>query len=253
MLPPIRGFIESTLLDWEGKVAAVVFLPGCNFRCGYCHARHLVEPAPSDEAIPLEAVLLSFQRQRGWLDGVVISGGEPTVHPGLLSFIRQFREQRIAVKLDTNGSRPDVLEQLLALGVLDYVAMDVKGPLDGKYAEIARAPVDLAAIRRSIEILIRGETPYEFRTTVCPDMLDADEVERTAMAVRGARVYYLQAFRPVNCLDRHLEDARPYNPDQMRELCRRAARHVQRCVVRGDQASELAAAGAAGVSVASRK
>ena len=154
MLPPIRGFIESTLLDWEGKVAAVVFLPGCNFRCGYCHARHLVEPMPSDEAIPLEAVLVSFRRQRGWLDGVVISGGEPTLHPGLLDFIRQFRAKGIAVKLDTNGSRPDVLERLLALGVLDYVAMDVKAPLDGKYAEVARAPVDLDAIRRSIELLI---------------------------------------------------------------------------------------------------
>ena len=146
-----------------------------------------------------------------------------------------------------------MLEQLLALGVLDYVAMDVKAPLDGKYAEVARAPVDLAAIRRSIELLIGGETPYEFRTTVCPETLDADEVERTALAVRGARAYYLQAFRPVNCLDRALENARPCNPDQMRDLCRRAARHVQRCVVRGDQASEVAATGAAGVIAASRK
>jgi pyruvate formate lyase activating enzyme len=245
MLPPIRGFIESTLLDWEGKLAAVVFLPGCNFRCGYCHARHLVEPMPVDESIPLEAVMVAFRRQAGWLDGVVISGGEPTLHPGLLDFIQRFRAQGIAVKLDTNGSRPDVLERLLALGVLDYVAMDVKGPLDAKYAEVARAPVQLDAIQRSIELLIRGETPYEFRTTVCPNTLDADEIERTALAVRGARAYYLQAFRPVNCLERDLVNTRPYNPDQMREFCRRAARHVQRCVVRGDQASELAAAGAA--------
>jgi pyruvate formate lyase activating enzyme len=245
MLPPIRGFIESTLLDWEGKVAAVVFLPGCNFRCGYCHARHLVEPMPGGEAIPLEAVLLCFRRQPGWLDGVVISGGEPTAHPGLLAFIRRFRAQGIAVKLDTNGSRPDVLERLLALGLLDYVAMDVKGPLDGKYAEVARAPVDLDAVRRSIELLMRGDVPYEFRTTVCPATLGAEEIERTALAVRGARAYYLQAFRPVNCLDRSLERVPPYNSDQMRDLCRRAARHVQRCVVRGDQASELAAAGTA--------
>jgi pyruvate formate lyase activating enzyme len=245
MSPPIRGFIESTLLDWEGKVAAVVFLPGCNFRCGYCHARHLVEPMPIDESIPLEAVLAAFVRQRGWLDGVVISGGEPTLHPGLLDFIRQFRAVGIAVKLDTNGSQPDVLERLLSLGVLDYVAMDVKGPLDAKYAEIARVPVDLDAIRRSIELLTGGETPYEFRTTVCPNTLGADEIERTALAVQGARAYYLQAFRSVNCLDRSLENVRPYNPDQMREFCRRAARHVQRCAVRGDQASELAAAGVA--------
>lgn len=245
MAPPIRGFIESTLLDWEGKVAAVVFLPGCNFRCGYCHARHLVEPTPVAESIPIEAILAAFKRQRGWLDGVVISGGEPTLQPGLLDLIQAFRAEGVAVKLDTNGSRPDVLERLLALGVLDCVAMDVKGPLDAKYAEIARVPVDLEAIQQSIQLLIRGETPYEFRTTVCPTLLDADEVERTALAVRGARAYYLQAFRPVNCLDRSLENVRPYNPDQMRELCRRVARHVQRCVVRGDEASEMAAAGTA--------
>ena len=246
MLPPIRGFIESTLLDWEGKVAAVVFLPGCNFRCGYCHARHLVEPMPTPESIPIEAVLVNFRRQSGWLDGVVISGGEPTLHPELLDFILRFRNQGIAVKLDTNGSRPDVLERLLSLGVLDYVAMDVKGPLDAKYAEVARVPVDLEAIRRSIGLLIGGETPYEFRTTVCRNTLDGDDVERTAMALRGAKSYYLQAFRPVNCLDRHLENERPYNPDEMRELCRRAAPYVRRCMVRGDQASELAAAAVAG-------
>jgi pyruvate formate lyase activating enzyme len=248
MPPPIRGFIESTLLDWEGKVAAVVFLPGCNFRCGYCHARHLVEPMPTDESIPLEAILVAFRRQRGWLDGVVITGGEPTLQPGLLDFIRRFRAEGIAVKLDTNGSRPDVLERLLGLGVLDYVAMDVKGPLDGKYAEVARTPVDLDAIRRSIGLLIGGATPYEFRTTVCPNTLDADEIERTAQAVRGAQAYYLQAFRPVNCLDRGLENMQAYNPDQMREFCRRAARHVQRCAVRGDQSSELATTGAAACS-----
>jgi len=242
MSPSIRGFIESSLLDWEGKLAAIVFLPGCNFRCGYCHARHLVEPAPSNESIPLEAVLACFRRQSGWLDGVVISGGEPTVHPDLLELIRRFRAEGIAVKLDTNGSNPDALERLLQLGVLDYVAMDVKAPLDGKYSEVARAPVDLDAIRRSIDLLIGGATPCEFRTTVCPGILDADEVERTALAVRGAPLYYLQTFRPVNCLDRDLEKTKPHNPDQMRELCRRAARYVRRCAVRGDQASELAPA-----------
>ena len=242
MAPPIRGFIENTLLDWEGKLAAIVFLPGCNFRCGYCHARHLVGPMPVDETIPLEAVLLSLRRQRGWVDGVVISGGEPTLHPDLMELIQLLRAEGVGVKLDTNGSRPDVLERLLARGGVDYVAMDVKAPLDPTYDEVAGVDVDLDAIRRSIALLMAGRTPYEFRTTVCPPQLGEEEIVRIAQAIRGARRWYLQAFRPVNCLDRAMETIRPYNPDEMRHLCQLAGDYVDQCAVRGDQASQLATA-----------
>jgi len=242
MPPLIRGFIESTMLDWEGKLAAVVFLPGCNFRCRYCHARHLVEPMPSDEFIPIEAVLLCLRRQRGWVDGVVVSGGEPTLHPDLLELIQLFRGEGIGVKLDTNGSRPDVLEKLLQRNALDYVAMDVKAPLDQRYDEVAGVKVDLEAIRRSIELLMRSGVPCEFRTTVCPAQIGEDEIADIAQAVRGATKLYLQAFRPVNCLDRSFEKLKPYNADEMRNLGRIASRYVKRCAVRGDAAGELAAA-----------
>jgi len=242
MLPPIRGFIENTLLDWEGKIAAVVFLPGCNFRCPYCHARHLVEPLPSDEEIPIEAILLNLKRQQGWIDGVVISGGEPTLHPGLIALVKLFRAQGVEVKLDTNGSNPETLKQLLERGLLDYVAMDVKAPLDYRYCETAGADVDLDALRSSIALLLGGHVPYEFRTTVCPTFTAEEDVRQIGEAVRGARLLYLQSFRPVNCLDRDLESVKPYNPDRMRELCRVASVYVRRCLVRGDQASELVTA-----------
>lgn len=242
MLPPIRGFIENTLLDWEGKLAAVVFLPGCNFRCHYCHARHLVEPIPTDECIPLEAVLVTCRRQRGWIDGVVISGGEPTLYDGLARFIQIFRKEGVDIKLDTNGSRPEMLEELIGQGLVDYVAMDIKAPLDARYRDVAGVEVDLPAIRRSIDLLMHGTVPYEFRTTVCPGQLGAAEIDGIGRAISGARAYYLQTFRPINCLDRALEQAKPYNQDDMREFCRLAARHVRRCAVRGDQASELIAA-----------
>ena len=239
MSPPIRGFLENTMLDWEGKLAAIVFLPGCNFRCGYCHARHLIESSECDESIPLEAILQSLRRQKGWIDGVVISGGEPTLHADLLDLIRAFRAEGLPVKLDTNGSRPDVLEDLLALQVLDYVAMDVKAPLDYRYDDVTGVSVVLDAVRRSIELLVTSDIPYEFRTTVCPAMLDTADIKGIGQAVRGARLLCLQPFRPVNCLDRSLEQVKPYNPDQMRRLCQVAAKYVRRCVVRGDSASEL--------------
>jgi len=240
-VPPVRGFIENTLLDWEGKIAAIIFLPGCNFRCGYCHARHLLEPDLSDEAIPLEAVLQSLRHNRGWVDGVVISGGEPTLHRDLPDLIRLLREEGLGVKLDTNGSRPDVLERLLCEGLLDYVAMDIKAPLDETYSVVAGIPVDVEMIRRSVSLLMGGPVPYEFRTTVCPTQMGAGEIERIARAIRGAARYYLQAFRPVNCYDRAFETIRPYNADEMRSLCRVAAPFVAHCAVRGDGASTLAA------------
>jgi len=241
-MPPIKGFIEHSMIDWEGKLASVVFLPGCNFRCAYCHARHLVGPMPIVESIPLEAVLLFLRRQRGWIDGVVISGGEPTLHENLLGLIRRFRDEEVGVKLDTNGSRPDVLERLLGLGVLDYVAMDIKAPLDHRYSEVAGVQVDLDAIRRSIKLLMTGNVPYEFRTTVCPTQLAEEDIAGIGEAIEGARALYLQPFRPINCLDRSLESIKPYNQDQMRDLCRIAAPHVRRCSVRGDHASQLVSA-----------
>ena len=239
MLPPIRGFIENTLIDWEGKIAAEVFLPGCNFRCGYCHARYLIESSPDDETIPLDSVLGAIRRQKGWIDGIVISGGEPTLQPGLGDLIRLFRENGLKVKLDTNGSRPEVLERLMQEKLLDHVAMDVKGPLDQRTCDIAGVQVDLDAIQRSIELLIGGDIAYEFRTTVCPAQLDPDAVEATALAVRGAALYYLQGFRPLNCLDPELNSVQPYNPDQMRDLCSRCAKYVRQCAVRGDQTSTI--------------
>lgn len=241
MFPPIKGFIENTMLDWEGALASVVFLPGCNFRCGYCHAGHLLETFPSDESIPVESVLMNLRRQRGWVDGVVISGGEPTLHRNLTQLVRAFKAEGIGVKLDTNGSHPEVLNQLLYDELLDYVAMDFKAPLDERYEQVAGGPVDLDAIRGSMSLLIAGDVPYEFRTTVCPRDLTGDDILEMAQTITGAKLYYLQAFRPLHCLDHSLLDVKPYNPDEMRELCKLAAPYVQRCMVRGDQGSELLA------------
>ena len=242
-MPPIKGYIQNTMLDWEGKLAAVVFLPGCNFRCGYCHARHLVAPAFSDDAIPLGVVLSSLRKQKGWIDGVVISGGEPTLHDDLPELIDTFRREGLGVKLDTNGSKPEVLSDLLGRRMIDYVAMDVKAPLDHTYCEIAGAAVDLEAIARSIELLISGDIAYEFRTTICPAVLDAEKIAGIGRAVRGARLLYLQNFRPVNCLDPAFEKVAACNPDEMREYCAIAAKYVRRCLVRGDAGSEIIATG----------
>ena len=243
MLPPIKGFIENTLLDWEGKLAAVVFLPGCNFRCAYCHAGYLVTSPDLMESIPVEHVLDALGRNRGWIDGVVITGGEPTLHRDLRGLVRVFRDAGLEVKLDTNGSRPGVLADLFDDDLIDHVAMDVKAPLDDRYAQIAGTDINLDDIRDSIDMLIAGDVGYEFRTTVCPTQLTPDAVVDIARAVRGAAQYFLQRFRPLQTLDPALQSVQPYNPDQMCDIAARCAKYVQRCMVRGDAASEVVQAG----------
>ncbi len=238
-LPKIKGFVENTLLDWEGRVVSVLFLPRCNFRCGYCHAGYLVSAPNEMESIPLEGVLSALQRGRGWVDGVVLSGGEPTLHPGLERLIRLLRSEGFPVKLDTNGSRPDVLEALMSEKLLDYVAMDIKAPLDERYSAVAGVSCDLEALERSVELLIAGDVDYEFRTTVCPFYLDRDGVEGVARAVRGAGRLVLQRFRPTQCLIPDLEEVEPYNDDEMRAMAELSSRYVRECYVRGDQSSRV--------------
>jgi len=250
MLPPIKGFIENTLIDWEGKVAAEVFLPGCNFRCGYCHAAHLVTAAATLETIPFDAVINSIKRNEGWLDGVVISGGEPTLHEGLRDLILRFRAEGLAIKLDTNGTRAQTLDGLLRDGLLDCVSMDVKAPLDHRYAEVTRVECDVDAIAESIALVIGSGIDHEFRTTVCPAYSDLEDVVEIARSLAGTRRYVLQTFRPVNCLDPKLLDVQPYDADQMKRMAAAASAHVPNCFVRGDLEGARIAGGPAGAAQA---
>jgi pyruvate formate lyase activating enzyme len=235
-LPQIKGLQDNTLIDWEGRVAAIVFLAGCNFRCPYCHSRHLVLAPDVLESIPLEQVDEMIKRDAGWLDGVVISGGEPTLQKGLPDLITHFRELGVGVKLNTNGSRPDVIARLLADGILDMIAMDVKAPLDERYERNAGVSVDLAAIEESIERIISSDISYEFCTTVCPALMSEDDVIDTALALRGAKRWVLQKFSPLNCIDQSLLSLPAYAIDTMRSLAKRSQKYVQHCFVRGDAA-----------------
>ena len=160
----IGGFQPFTLSDFSGHVAAIVFTQGCNWRCSYCHNRSLLKlRRPATELIPESFVLDTLQRRRNELDGIVITGGEPTIQEDLPRFIRKIHHMGLAVKLDTNGSRPDVIRELLEEGLLDYIAMDIKAPFD-KYESIAGRPVDIVALQRSIDLIKNSGVPHELRT-----------------------------------------------------------------------------------------
>ena len=233
--PPIKGLVENTLIDWEGKIAAIVFLPQCNFRCRYCHAPHLVDPPPDLETIPVGAVLDLLRERKGWIDGVVVTGGEPLLHANLRPLLTVLRAEGVGIKLDTNGTSPDALAELIDEGLIDFVSMDVKAPLDREqYEAIVEAECDMAALGRTIQLLIEGEVDYEFRTTVCPAFTDADDIVEIARALSGAKRLVLQQFRPQNCLDRYLLEVEPLIRETLQEYAALAAPYVETCFVRGD-------------------
>jgi len=228
----IKGLQETTLIDWPGRLCSTIFLPYCNFRCPFCHAKQLVLEPETLETIPVETVLETVVRLEGWLDGVVICGGEPTLHEGLGDLIRALRGAGAAVKLDTNGSQPEALRGLLDEGLLDFVAMDVKAPLDDRYRRATGVNCDLEALRSSIRLIIDSGVDYEFRTTMCPEFVTPGDVVEIAQTLTGAKRLALQQFRPDNCLDPTLEELKPYPPDVLNEAARAAAPHVRKCIVR---------------------
>lgn len=194
----IVGLQKLTLLDYPGKVACTVFLGGCNFRCPYCHNSELLDDAP---ALMDEAALLSFLKGRkGILDGVCITGGEPTLHPGLAQLLRAIRELGYQIKLDTNGYRPDVLTRLITEGLVDYVAMDIKNSPTLYAATAGRSSIDLNRLEESIRFLLTDAVDYELRTTVVEPLHDLKSIRAMSQWLtdlgdtKKVKRLYLQPF-----------------------------------------------------------
>ncbi|MGR3311250.1 MAG: anaerobic ribonucleoside-triphosphate reductase activating protein [Candidatus Brocadiales bacterium] len=240
MAIPIAGYIENSLIEWEGNIASIIFLPSCNLRCPYCHSPHLVHPSSKLETIPLENILSAIRRNKGWVDGVVITGGEPTLHKNLDELIGLFSPLGIKIRLDSNGTNPDVLEDLIMRKLIQCVAMDIKAPLrEEKYEEAAGTPTNLSNIRRSIELIMNTGIEYEFRTTVCPTFLNESDIVEIARTIKGAQRYILQGFRPNNCLDKGMLDIVPYPVETLRQFAESAKEYVKNCFVRGEKKKEL--------------
>ena len=188
------GFQKMTLLDFPGKIACTLFTHGCNFRCPFCHNPGLVVEAPTAQYT--EEEILSFLKTRqGLLDGVCITGGEPTLQKDLPDFIKKVRELGFAIKLDTNGSRPEVLEALLKEGLLDYIAMDIKSS-PTRYGEaVGIADFDMTPVQKSVALLEESDLPHEFRTTVVKELHDEGCIQDIGVWLGGTTSYFLQQFQ----------------------------------------------------------
>ena len=228
----ISGLQKLTLLDYPGTVACTVFTGGCNFRCPFCHNAALVLPELMGQDTDEEQVLAFLKRRQGVLDGVAITGGEPLLHKDIGIFLEKVRALGYKIKLDTNGSFPDRLQELISAGLVDRVAMDIKNAPE-LYAKTVGLPsLDLAPIERSKELLLRGDVDYEFRTTVVKGLHTRESIIGAAKWIAGAREYYLQQFKdPGHVIA--IEGLSEYNEQEMHALAQAAAQVVPTVQVRG--------------------
>lgn len=195
----IGGFLPLSLCDYPGRVAAVVFTRGCNFRCPFCHNGHLLAGEGADD-LAETAVLERLADLSPRLQGVVVTGGEPTLQPGLPRFIRALRTMRLQVKLDTNGSRPGILETLLRERLLDFVAMDIKAPW-ARYPVLTGTRCDIGALQRSVALIAASGLPHQFRTTRVASLLTDDDCAAITRQVPSGSPHVFQPFLPEHALD----------------------------------------------------
>lgn len=227
----IDGLQKMTLLDFPGKVACTVFTGGCNFRCPFCHNALLVTELSENPDYSVDEILVFLKKRSGLLDGVAITGGEPLINPDIGDFIRSIRRLGYSVKLDTNGSYPDRLKSLVAEGLIDYVAMDIKNCRE-KYAEtVGLKSLELSRIEESVDFLKSGAVDYEFRTTVVKEFHTVEDIRSAAEWIKGAKRYFLQNFvNSGNLIDSSMSGV---DKSVMLEMQRAAADFVPKTEIRG--------------------
>jgi pyruvate formate lyase activating enzyme len=229
----LRGFLETSLLDWDGKVSSVIFVPDCNFRCPFCSNWLLVHEPESLPEVNIETIENFLHQRKDFIDAVVITGGEPTIHPWLTELIKRLRALDMQIKLDTNGTNPSMLAKLIKQKLIDYVAMDIKAPLNEKYDEATDTKVDLNKIAESLRLIIESGIDHEFRTTVTPNLLAEGDIEAIAKSLVGAKKYVLQQFVPSHSMIKEMKALTPYPREKLFALVGVAKLYVPNTIVRG--------------------
>jgi pyruvate formate lyase activating enzyme len=213
----IGGLQRVSLIDYPGLISAVVFLQGCNFKCSYCHNPELVDPSLFQPCLRENDIFDFLETRKGKLDAVSITGGEPTLQDKLPVFIKNIRKMGFAVKMDTNGSQPKVIKNLLAEKLLDFIAMDIKAPLE-KYKDIVKTPVKADAIKESINLILKAKIPHEFRTTIVESQLGENDILQIAKLIAGTDHYVLQNFVSTKTLDKKFLKEKPFSDEKLQKI-----------------------------------
>jgi len=227
----IGGLQKVSLIDYPGLICAIIFLQGCNFKCPYCHNPELVDPQLFQPCIKENEIFDFLNTRKGKLDAVTITGGEPTIHDDLAPFIKQIKKMKFAVKLDTNGSQPQVVKTLLDEKLLDFIAMDIKAPIE-KYENIVRVPVNSDSIKESIGLILKAQILYEFRTTVVESQLEEKDILQIAKLISGASNYALQKFVPVKVLEKKFLKEKSYPDEKFQEIKKHLENKISSVVLR---------------------
>ncbi len=230
----IKGIIRNSLIDYPGKISAVLFLGGCNYRCPFCYNSDLVLRPHELPSIPKEELVQFLESRKEWLDGIVISGGEPTLCPKLTELLELIKGMGYAVKIDTNGSNPAILDRLISRGLVDYVAVDIKSPLfPDRYQIFTQANDGVGQVKHTVEMLMSSDIEYEFRTTIVPEIIKPQDILQIAQQLKGAKRYYLQQFKPSkSTLDPYYSTLPPYPLELLYQLRDKISGFFRICRVR---------------------
>ncbi|MEI6222885.1 MAG: anaerobic ribonucleoside-triphosphate reductase activating protein [bacterium] len=227
----IGGLQKFSLIDYPGKISAIIFTQGCLFRCHYCHNAELVDPLLFTDPIPVSEVLSFLEERKGKLDGVVITGGEPTIQHDLLEFMETIKKLGFLIKLDTSGVRPDVVKEAVKQNLVDYFAMDIKAPL-AKYPKVVGKEVDTEKIWESILFIMDSGIDYEFRTTIVAGLLERDDILEIGNLIKGAKRYALQQFIPDRTLHADYRQKMGFSTAELEGLRHEVGELVGECLVR---------------------
>jgi pyruvate formate lyase activating enzyme len=228
----VGGLQKFSLIDYPGKIAAIVFTHGCNLRCPYCHNPELVLPEQAlNHGFNKTEIIQFMESRKGKLDALCITGGEPTIHTGLSRFFKEIKALGFLTKLDTNGTNPTMIQELLDKDYLDYIAMDIKAPFE-RYHEVTRSNTNINSIKQSIAILVNSNIPYELRITVVKDFITLQDIERIGVQIQDAPLGVIQNFSPTKCLDKKFLQKAPYSANELEQMRVELSKHIAKVIIR---------------------
>ena len=228
----IGGFQKTSLLDYPGEISAIIWTVGCNFNCPFCYNIDLVKG--NVELFPVEEIFGFLKKRKGLIEGLVISGGEPFLQKDLKEFCKKVKKIGYKIKIDTNGTFPEKLQELIDKKLVDYVAMDIKAPFK-KYDKLAGKKTNMKKIKKSIEIIQDSDLDYEFKTTFVPDLLIKEDIVEIAKWLKGSRLYYLQQFKnDIPVISSKLSKKQSYSSNYLKETLNEIKPYFDECYLRGD-------------------
>lgn len=230
----IKKMIETSFLDWDGKIVTTLYVPNCNYRCPYCHNWPLFQNPDEFDDVPLEKIKEYLEAHRDFIDGICLTGGEPSIYKTLPEFLKMIKEMGFKIKLDTNGSDPELLRRVIDENLVDYVAMDVKTSLDEKYDKATGVNTNLDNVKKSISILMNSNIGYEFRTTVVPTIVEVEDVVKISRFIEGAKKYVLQQFVGPGSYMEEIANIEPFERPVFNEMVMEASPFVDEVLLRGN-------------------